>query len=165
MCLFVLNGCDRGVSERLSDMQMDLTLKRKLYHVDPNLELEVSRDVYRGDVLLTGHVGSLDRKEKAESLARSVEGVHNVYNHLLAIKGSRFLDYTRDAGITQEIKTHWLFDSDVSSSRFYIRTSDGIVYLMGITKNQEERNKVVDYARNVQGVKKVVCYIKLGQSS
>ncbi len=158
----ILCGCggDRGFSERLGDTQIDLSLKQKIYKVDPNLDFAVNRDVYKGDVLLTGRVGSEDHKQRIESLARSINGVENVYNHLSTKKAERFVDYTKDSGISREVKTHLLCDSEVTSSNITVRVSESVVYLLGTVKNASEKEKVLSYARNVQGVKKVVCYLR-----
>lgn len=158
--LFCFCACDRGISERMGDAQIDLSLKRKIYRIDPNLDFSINRTVYRGDVLLTGYAPSETYKQQVEMAARSIPGIQNVYNHIALKENLRFFDYTRDTGINQEIKTHLMFDSEVSSSHIHVQTFDGVIYLMGTARSKYELDKVVHYARHINGVKKVVCYIK-----
>jgi osmotically-inducible protein OsmY len=157
-----LVGCsgDRGVSDFVSDTQTDLALKQKIYKFDPDLDFSVNRDIFRGQILLTGCVHNEKEKKKIESFARSLSSVDIVHNHLVIKKREKFFDFTKDSGISREIKTHLLCDTDVVSSNICVRVYDCVVYLMGVAKDEHERQKVLDYATNTQGVKKVVCYLK-----
>ncbi|MCX7343335.1 MAG: BON domain-containing protein [Proteobacteria bacterium] len=68
---------------------------------------------------------------------------------------------TQDGWITTRIKSSLLFETDLYSLNYTIETSNGIVYLTGIGQNETEVNRVVEIARNVSGVRKVVNYVKI----
>lgn len=54
-----------------------------------------------------------------------------------------------------------LFDNDIQSVNFGIKTVSGKVYLMGIAQDPAELKRVTDLARNVDGVNKVISYVRL----
>ena len=42
-----------------------------------------------------------------------------------------------------------------------VETVNGIVYLFGTAQSIEERNKTINIAKQVSGVKKVVCHVDI----
>ena len=54
-----------------------------------------------------------------------------------------------------------LIDRDIQSINYSIDTVQGIVYLMGVARSQDELDHTIDVARGVNGVKQVISYVKL----
>ena len=98
---------------------------------------------------------------EAEKLAKSVEGVKNVINHIETEGQESLGSVSQDGWITTRIKSSLLFESDLYSLNYTVETSNGVVYLTGIGQNETEINRVVEIARNVSGVKKVVNHVKI----
>jgi osmotically-inducible protein OsmY len=106
-------------------------------------------------VLLTGEATTPQIREEAESAARSVDGVNQVYNQILIKGPSSGLTRASDAWITAKIKTQMLATKDLKSSTIKVITENGTVYLMGIV-NREQADGAVFIARQVNGVQKVI---------
>jgi osmotically-inducible protein OsmY len=70
-------------------------------------------------------------------------------------------DVTRDSWITTKLKSKLVFDGNVASRNYTIVTVGAVVYVMGVAQNQGELNAVIDHARHVAGVRKVVSYVRL----
>jgi hypothetical protein len=68
---------------------------------------------------------------------------------------------TSDSWITTRIRSSLLFEKDLYSLNYTVETVNGVVYLTGIGQDEVEINRVVEVARNVGGVKKVVNHVKV----
>ena len=44
---------------------------------------------------------------------------------------------------------------------YSIETINGVIYVMGIAQSQDELDRVVNHARNISGVQRVVSYVRL----
>ena len=56
---------------------------RELLFKDPAIDSKkIEIEVTNGEVLLKGHIDTEQEKQRSEDLARSVEGVTNIVNHL-----------------------------------------------------------------------------------
>lgn len=57
-----------------------------------------------------------------------------------------------DAAITAKVKTAMAADKNVSAANIDVDTYRGVVSLKGNVKDQAEKNRAIDIARNVSGV-------------
>lgn len=63
--------------------------------------------------------------------------------------------YVDDATITSRVKARFAQDQQVSAMRISVETLQGVVQLSGFAANELEKDKAVQIARNVNGVKSV----------
>lgn len=70
-----------------------------------------------------------------------------------------------DAGITAQVKTALLNDSEVGGLRIDVDTSKGLVTLSGVVKSKAEADKAVAIARKVDGVRDVKSTLQVSPSS
>ena len=54
-----------------------------------------------------------------------------------------------------------MLDEDINSLNYNIETVNKIVYIMGIARNEKERDLVIKTASEVYGVEEVIDYISL----
>lgn len=67
-----------------------------------------------------------------------------------------------DKAISAKIKTKLAADLDVNPFNIDVTTNEGVVTLTGRVKKDETRRKTEDYARDTDGVKRVINLIKVG---
>ncbi len=129
----------------------------------PGILTNVSVEVSEGRVLLTGTVDSADNRLKILKIVWDQAGVHEVINEIKLSEdsSSSVKQYTNDTWITTQVKSKMLASKLVRSINYNIETIDGIVYILGIARNDEELHEVVDLAETVKGVNKVVAYIRV----
>lgn len=151
---------EKGIGGTMTDSNICTKVKMNLYNFNPDLHAKVSVSVQNNDVLLTGVVQDPSWSQEAERLAKSVDGVKEVINHIETEGEETLGSMTSDSWITTRIKSKLLFEDDLYSLNYTIETSNGIVYLTGVGQNEEEINRVVEIARNIGGVKKVVNLVK-----
>ena len=115
-------------------------------------------------MLITGTVQNPDDRVEAVRLAWQVSGVKQVINEIRVAESDGVQGYVKDGWISTRLRTAMTFDKDVHSINYSIDTVGGTVYLMGVSRSQEELDKVVALARTIPGVKQVISYTKpLGQ--
>ena len=118
----------------------------------------------RGRVLLTGAVDKEEEAITAVEIAWDQQGVEEVINELKVDKNSAYFDlgqYTRDVFITSQIKSKTFMDRDIKFVNYTVVTVNDIVYLFGISRSEDELQKVAEIASNIHGVKKVVSHVKI----
>ena len=111
--------------------------------------------VFEGKVLLVGTVSNNEARETASSLAWKIDNVEEVANYIVIGKAN-VIDYLKDARISLEFKAKLLTDKDISEVNYSSTTENRILYIIGVSQNENELKKVLDHASNVAGVKKIV---------
>ena len=69
-----------------------------------------------------------------------------------------------DAEITAKIKAKLAADGDINPFNIDVDSNEGEVTLQGRVKKEETRTKAEHYARDTDGVKRVINLIKVGDS-
>lgn len=152
---------EKGISGSLSDTQIATKIGVGLYQNDPDLHAKINVNVQNGEVLLTGAVPTNEMHLDAVRIAWEVKGVKRVIDNIAVSKGASVGVYAKDSWITTQIKSALLFDQDIQSVNYSIKTVSGNVYIMGVAQDEKELNSVIEHARNVDGVIKVVSYVNL----
>lgn len=152
---------EKGVSGSLTDAQIATKIRVALYQKDPDLHHNVNVTVQNSEVMLTGAVPKNEDHLDAVRIAWDVKGVKRVIDNIGVSEGASVGLYAKDAWITTQLKSQLLFDKDIQSVNYSIKTVSGNVYLMGIAQDQTELDRVTDYARHVSGVNKVISYVKM----
>lgn len=120
---------------------------------DPNVNVSVVS--YNNRVLLVGQAPTRQIKADIDAEIRNIEKVKQVHNEIQLKAPTNLKERSIDSWITTRIKSEMAVTKDFNFTRVKVVTEDGIVYLMGIIKPQEEAI-AVDIARHVKGVNKVV---------
>ncbi len=121
------------------------------------LHNNVSLVVYNGVLLIVGQVRTEELRHRAEQRV-SDASARRIVNELAVAEPEGFWSRRRDNSITAHVKTALL---DLTSlpgfdpTRVNVTTTNRVVYLMG-KLTREEDEAVVEVARNVAGVARVV---------
>ncbi|HKQ98623.1 MAG TPA: BON domain-containing protein [Candidatus Polarisedimenticolia bacterium] len=126
-------------------------------------QIEVSTEKHV--VTLTGNINSIDEKERALEIARKTQGVAQVVDMLAVRTGaesgdapdpSRTLgEHIDDATISAAVKTRLLGDPTVKGSTIDVDVREGVVFLTGSVRSQEESDRAVELARTTEHVRDV----------
>lgn len=145
-------GSDAWIQTQINDLWLkhDFTMFRKL-------DLTVNQ----GRVLITGVVQNPEHRVEAVRLAWQPSGVKSVINEVKVADSEGIMGYAKDTWITTKLRAAILADADIESLNYSIDTVQGTVYLMGFAQDQQELDSVIDTARTISGVKRVVSYVKL----
>jgi len=114
-----------------------------------------------GVVTLQGEANSEAQKELTTEYAKDVDNVKSVDNQMTVAKMPAAPDATvgdkiDDASITAEIKSSLLSHHSTSALHTTVSTTDGVVTVGGIAKNDAEKSLVTKLAEDINGVTSVV---------
>jgi len=152
---------ERGIAGVTDDAALRIRLNGLFSGKDERLWRKVGLQVYMGRVLLTGAVETEDMRAEAVRLAWSAEGVKEVINEMQIAQSGGATGFARDTWITTQLKSALLFDKDVSSINYSVESVGGTVYLIGLAQDRAELNRVMNHARGMSYVKKVVNYVQI----
>lgn len=155
---------NKTVGEAVSDTTIWTKIRASFISNNLNsLVGSVNVTVHDGRVLLTGSVKNNEIMLSVIRVCWDQEGVKEVINELKIDEENKksFINYSKDSWITTRIKSKLLVSKEVKSVNYTIETIDGIVYLFGVARTQEELDVVTDAASTVSGVEKVISYVKV----
>ncbi len=180
LSLFALSGCtglglitgaaavtgiaaaqEGGLSRAFSDSKIKVNINEAWFQYNVDAFRKLGTTVEQGRVLITGIVQDPQHRVEAVRLAWRVAGVTQVINEIRVEEGGGVTGYVKDSWITSRLRTSLTFNRGVQGVNYSIDTVKGVVYLMGVAQNQAELNLVIESARTIAGVKKVVSYVKM----
>jgi osmotically-inducible protein OsmY len=114
-----------------------------------------------GIVTLQGEASSMAQKELTTEYAKDIDNVKSVNNEMTIAKTPAAPDATigdkiDDASITAEVKSSLLSHHSTSALHTGVTTTDGVVTLTGIAKNDAEKSLVTKLTTDISGVTKVI---------
>ena len=124
----------------------------------------INAEVEEKRVLLTGIIYSSEDAKKAVSVCWKVDDVKEVIDEIQVLNQrpsiiDQVITYTTDSGVTTEVKFNLLFRKNLKSANFEVTTVNGIVYIIGIARDDDEVNKVNMIVAKTRGVNRVVSHI------
>lgn len=150
-----------GVGRAVTDMKIQAQINDLWFRSNVNSFLKLDLTVNQGRVLVTGVVQDPEERVEAIRLAWQPEGVKQVINEVQVANSGGIAGYASDTWITTRLRTALTLDRDVQSINYSIDTVAGVVYLIGVAQSQSELNRVIETARTIPNVKRVVSYVKL----
>lgn len=120
----------------------------------------VNVDTLDGRVTLYGDVSSEAEKERAEAVARGVEGVSEVRN-LLQIAPPEQAPEVPDDALRAQVETVLARDAALSDSDVEVESvNQGVVLLRGDASSLSAHRRALEDARSVEGVRRVASEIQ-----
>jgi osmotically-inducible protein OsmY len=151
-----------GIKMAATDAAIRLQIHDSWFKHNLDMYRRLDMTIREGRVLVTGTVPNPDMRVDAIRLAWQADGVRQVINEVNVDNGSKGLvGFAKDSWITGNLRTKMTLDKNVSSINYSIDTVKGTVYLMGVARDDTEREHVIDIARNLAYVDSVVSYIRL----
>ena len=165
-----VSATERSATQRVDDAAITAQVKTRLLADEKTRSINMNVDTKGGVVTLRGTAPTESAKERAEEIAKAVDGVQVVANALIvgdssmnpqtataktkevAEEGEHMAG---DAWITTKVKSQLLADSDVKGLDINVSTKDGIVTLAGRVPTTAMRDKAISLAKDVKGVKEV----------
>lgn len=152
---------ERSVDDVVDDSGIKLAINKAWLEADTIIFTNLSTRVNEGRVLITGVVERPEQRLEAVRIAWQVDGVREVINEIEVAEPQGFSGYARDTAITAQIDSRLLFDTSIQSINYTVLTEGRVVYLMGIAQDDAERARVIDHARQIPYVRRVVDYTRL----
>ena len=148
-----LSGAARDTNLRVAISQR--WLDRGIY--TDNLYLQI----WEGRVLVSGAVSDPAVRADAIQAAWQVEGVREVINEVEIVERYGVRGYVRDLRTVHDINVRLLVARDIASINYSVDAVRGRVFLLGVARDESERERVLSVVRNVPGVTRIADYVLL----
>ncbi|MEC9347216.1 MAG: BON domain-containing protein [Pseudomonadota bacterium] len=152
---------ERSIGAAIDDTTIATKVSASMADHSLRLYRDVNLEVVEGRVLLTGKVERNEDRLKAEELTWQVAGVKEVANAIQVTTEGGVGSYLRDVRISNQLRAAITADEKVYAINYSVETVGGVIYLTGIAQNATELDRVIQYARNIEGVTKVESYVRL----
>jgi osmotically-inducible protein OsmY len=87
--------------------------------------------------------------------------VREVLNEVEVGNSGGLRTYWTDSKIVRELEARMLLEKGITSPNYSVESYNGTVFLIGVAQDQTELNRVLQLARNISSVKKVVNHVLL----
>ena len=151
----------RTIGTQIDDSLMQKNLRAKLILMDKGYLLNVKTKVLDGRIFITGKVNTVEEKLKITKLGWEIKGARSVKNDLKIKEKFDFKQTAKDVLITSQLRTAMIANKKIRSANYDIDTYKKIIYIYGISQNEEERAEVINEANEVLDVEDVVTSIFL----
>ena len=151
----------RTIGTQIDDSIMQKNLRAKLILMDSGYLLKVKTKVLDGRIFITGKVNTVEEKLKITKLGWEIKGARSIKNDLKIKENFNFKQTAKDVLITSQLRTAMIANKKIKSANYDIDTYKKIIYVYGISKNEEERAEVINEAKNILDVEDVVTSIFL----
>jgi osmotically-inducible protein OsmY len=146
----------RSIGTYINDESLEVIAGVNINKAHPDLKLaHVNPNSFNRIILLTGQVPTQELKILAEETTAKINNVRKVYNELKIKGNTALLVRTNDTWLATKVKTVFIADKMIDSSKVKIIVEDGVVYLMGLLTSSEA-DYVASVTSNVAGVQEVV---------
>jgi len=151
----------KSLGESWDDTAIKLGIKEKYFSYDATLFTKIDVEVELGKVLLTGVVPFGDMRLEAVRLAWQQDGVIEVLNEISIDTGYGLDDIAKDKFISTQLFTKILTDSDIKKFKYDFEVQKQIIYIFGVSNDQNEINRVIGHAKSIKGVIDIINYIQV----
>jgi osmotically-inducible protein OsmY len=152
---------ERGPGEAVSDNVIAARINDHWLEYDWHIFRDISTSVSEGRVMLTGKVAKPEDELAAVRLTWDVGGVREVLDDIKITQEGDAISYARDIWISTQLRSSLTFDGQIRAINYNVVTVDGVVHILGLAQNQDEIDRVMQYAKNVNYVRDVVNHVLL----
>tara|TARA_B100000401_G_scaffold179225_1_gene120386 strand:- start:13 stop:606 length:594 start_codon:yes stop_codon:yes gene_type:complete len=151
----------RSIGTQIDDSIMQKNLTTRIILFDKKYLLSTKTKVLDGRIFLTGKVDDPEDKLKLTKLAWETDGVRSVRNDIKIKEDFNFKQSAQDIFITTQLRTALITNKKIKASNYQIDTYKKKIYIYGIAISSEEKDLVVQEAKNISDIKDVIASILL----
>ena len=151
----------RSVGTQIDDSIMEKNLTARMILKDKKHLLNIKSKVLDGRIFLTGKVENPEDKLQLTKLAWETAGVRSVRNDIKIKEEFNFKQSTKDILITSQLRTAIILNKKIKASNYQIDTYKKKIFIYGIAITKDEKNEVLQEAKNIIEVEDVIASIIL----
>ena len=151
----------RTLGTQIDDGIMDKNLDARLLILNKKYILNINTQVLDGRIFITGKVDNPEEKLQITKIAWETEGVRSVRNDLKIKEKFNFKQSAKDVLITSQLRSAIIFNKKIKSANYSIDTYKKKIYIYGIAQDKDEMNQIIQEAKSILDVDKVIASILL----
>ena len=151
----------RSVGTQIDDSIMQKNLTARVLILDKKYLFSVNSKVLDGRIFLTGKVDDPEEKLKLTKMAWEIQGVRSVRNDIKVKEDFNFKQSAKDLLITSQLRAALILNKNIKASNYQIDTYKKRIYIYGISITSNEKEEVINEAKQILDVKNVIASILL----
>jgi osmotically-inducible protein OsmY len=151
----------RSLGTQIDDSIMQKNLSARIILLDKKYLLSIKSKVLDGRIFVTGKVNDPEEKLKLTKLAWETDGVRSVRNDIKIKEKFNFKQSAKDLLITSQLRTALILNRNIKATNYQIDTYKKKIYLYGIAFSPEEKDEVLNEAKQILDVEDVIASILL----
>jgi osmotically-inducible protein OsmY len=151
----------RSVGTQIDDSIMQKNLSARVLILDKKYLFSVNSKVLDGRIFLTGKVDDPEEKLKLTKMAWEIQGVRSVRNDIKIKEDFNFKQSAKDLLITSQLRAALILNRNIKASNYQIDTYKNKIYIYGISITSDEKEEVINEAKQILDVKNVIASILL----
>ena len=151
----------RSIGTQIDDSIMQKNLVARLILKDKKYLLSIKTKVLDGRIFITGKVDDPEEKLQITKSAWETQGVRSVKNDINIKEEFNFKISAKDLLITSQLRTAFIFNKNIKASNYNIDTYKKKIFIYGIALTSDEREEVINEAKQILDVKDVIASIFL----
>ena len=149
----------RSLGTQIDDSIMQKNLSARLVLMDKKYFLSIKSKVLDGRIFITGKVDNPEEKLKITKLAWETEGARSVRNDIKIKEKFNFQQSAKDILITSQLRTALILNKEIKATNYQIDTYKKKIYVYGIALTSDEKELVVNEAKEILDVDDVIASI------
>mgnify|MGYP003956097085 CR=1 FL=1 len=149
----------RTLGTQIDDSIMQKNLIARLALVEKKYLLKLSVKVLDGRIFLSGKVDKPEEKLKITKMAWETKGARSVKNNIGIKEKFSFKNSAIDVLITSQLRAALILNKKIKAANFNIETINQKIYIFGIAHTEEEKKEIVEEAKQIVDLKKLVTSI------
>ncbi len=151
----------RTLGTQIDDSVMDKNLDTRILLMDKKYFLSIDTKVIDGRIFITGKVDNPEEKLKITKLAWETKGARSVKNDIKLKENFNFKQSAKDLLITSQLRSAMIFNKKIKAVNYNIDTYKKKIYVYGIAETKDERDLVIQEAKEILDVEDVIASILL----
>ena len=151
----------RSLGTQIDDSIMQKNLSSRILITNKNYFLSVKSKVLDGRIFLTGKVDDPEEKLKLTKIAWETVGVRSVRNDIKIKEKFNFKQSAKDILITSQLRTALILNKNIKATNYQIDTYKKKIYIYGIALTKNEKDLVINEAKDILDVDDVIASILL----
>ena len=151
----------RSLGTQIDDSIMQKNLSSRILIINKNYFLSVKSKVLDGRIFLTGKVDDPEEKLKLTKIAWETVGVRSVRNDIKIKEKFNFKQSAKYILISSQLSTALILNKIIMATNYQIYTYKKKIYIYGISLTKDEKDLVLNEAKDILDVDDVIASILL----
>jgi osmotically-inducible protein OsmY len=155
---------EKTLGDVFDDTSISIGIKDRVFMYEAILLTKIGVDVEKGKVLLTGILKDQNQRVEVVRLAWKQPGVREVINEIEIEDSFNIKNYAEDKIIQVQLVGKVLGDKDIKKLKYNFEVQNKVIFILGVTSDEAELERVFDHARSIKGVQDIISYVDIGST-
>ena len=152
---------EKTLGDVFDDTSISIGIKDRVFMYEAILLTKIGVDVEKGKVLLTGILKDQSQRVEVVRLAWKQPGVREVINEIEIENSFNIKNYAEDKIVQAQLVGKVLADKDIKKLKYNFEVQNKVIFILGVTSDEAELERVFDHARSIKGVQDIISYVDI----